>query len=145
MNQAQDRFETRFEAILPTLATHSDVAAVRVELSNVHVKIANVQTEIAELSAKVGHVFARTESVEKDVRELRTSVDRLRDNVQRQHLDLSRWIIGLFASMFFSFAILMLTILRMPVNAALPSAGPPASAHQAPAQPPALMPSQSAR
>ena len=39
MPQAESRFETRFEAILPTLATKSDVADVRVAVANLRAEM----------------------------------------------------------------------------------------------------------
>jgi hypothetical protein len=39
MNQSESRVETRFEAILPTLVTKSDVAEVRVEIANVRAEM----------------------------------------------------------------------------------------------------------
>ena len=52
MPQAESRFETRFEAILPTLATKPDLADVRVDVADVRVDVANLRAEMSQQFAE---------------------------------------------------------------------------------------------
>ena len=53
--------ETRLDAILPTLATKTEIAEVKTEIAGVKTEIAEVKTEIARLEGKIDTVNERLE------------------------------------------------------------------------------------
>ena len=53
--------EIRLDAILPTLATKTEIAEVKTEIAGVKTEIAGVKTEIARLEGKIDAVNERLE------------------------------------------------------------------------------------
>lgn len=126
MYQAQGRFEARFEAILPTLATKTDLAELRLV----------TKADIADLRFETKADIA---NVRVEVADVRTQIADPRAEMYRLHAALVKWMMGMLATMFIGFGGMGITLYRLPTTmpaAPAPTAAPsqaqpsaPASAH----------------
>lgn len=91
------------EGALPELARRSDVAGVRIEMSDFKTEI---KSDIADIKADVAVLNLRMDRVEQDVKELKVPVDRLEVRMVETETRLVRWMIGIGAPIVGAMAVL---------------------------------------